>query len=66
MVSVLNDHPRRGSRRYHRTLIERSGLLALGAADRGNRGGTLAALRGALVATEKTGIWAPLLVLAPI
>jgi LuxR family maltose regulon positive regulatory protein len=66
VVSVLNDHPRRGSRRYHpRTLIERSGLLALGAADRGDRGGTLAALRDALVATEKTGIWAPLLVLAP-
>jgi LuxR family transcriptional regulator, maltose regulon positive regulatory protein len=67
VVSVLNDHPRRGSRRrYHpRTLIERSGLMALGAADRGDRGGTLAALRDALVATEKTGIWAPLLVLAP-
>jgi LuxR family transcriptional regulator, maltose regulon positive regulatory protein len=66
VVSVLNDHPRRGSRRCHpRTLIERSGLLALGAADRGDRGGTLAALRDALVATEKTGIWAPLLVLAP-
>jgi LuxR family transcriptional regulator, maltose regulon positive regulatory protein len=66
VVSVLNDHPRPGSRRYHpRTLIERSGLLALGAADRGDRGGALAALRDALVATEKTGIWAPLLVLAP-
>jgi LuxR family transcriptional regulator, maltose regulon positive regulatory protein len=66
VVSVLNDHPRRGSRRCHpRTLIERSGLLALGAADRGDRGGTLAALRDALVATETTGIWAPLLVLAP-
>jgi LuxR family maltose regulon positive regulatory protein len=66
VVSVLNDHPRRGSRRYHpRTLIERSGLLALGAADRGDRGGTVAALRDGLVATEKTGIWAPLLVLAP-
>jgi LuxR family transcriptional regulator, maltose regulon positive regulatory protein len=66
VVSVLNGHPRRGSRRCHpRTLIERSGLLALGAADRGDRGGTLAALRDALVATEKTGIWAPLLVLAP-
>jgi LuxR family transcriptional regulator, maltose regulon positive regulatory protein len=63
---VLNDPPRRGSRRCHpRTLIERSGLLALGAADRGDRGGTLAALRDALVAMEKTGIWAPLLVLAP-
>jgi LuxR family maltose regulon positive regulatory protein len=66
VVSVLNDHPRRRSRRCHpRTLIERSGLLALGAADRGDRGATLAALRDALVATEKTGIWAPLLVLAP-
>lgn len=66
VVSVLSDHPRRGSRRCHpRTLIERSGLLALGAADRGDRGGTLAALRDALVATEKTGIWAPLLVLLP-
>jgi LuxR family transcriptional regulator, maltose regulon positive regulatory protein len=65
VVSVLNDHPRRGRRWHPRTLIERSGLLALGAADRGDRGGTLAALRDALVATEKTGIWAPLLVLAP-
>jgi LuxR family maltose regulon positive regulatory protein len=66
VVSVLNDHPRRGARRCHpRTLIERHGLLALGAADRGDRGGTLAALREALVATEDTGIWAPLLVLAP-
>ncbi len=66
VVSVLNDHPRPGSRRCHpRTLIERSGLLALGAADRGDRGGTLTALRDALVATEETGIWAPLLVLAP-
>ena len=66
VVSVLSDHPRRRSRRCHpRTLIERSGLLALGAADRGDRGGTLAALRDALVASEKTGIWAPLLVLAP-
>lgn len=66
VVSVLSDHPRRGTRRCHpRTLIERSGLLAIGAADRGDRGATLAALRDALVATEKTGIWAPLLVLAP-
>jgi LuxR family transcriptional regulator, maltose regulon positive regulatory protein len=66
VVSVLNDNPRRGSRRCHpRTLIERSGLLALGAADRGDRGGTLAALRDALVVTDETGIWAPLLVMAP-
>jgi LuxR family transcriptional regulator, maltose regulon positive regulatory protein len=66
VVSVLSDPPPRGSRRCHpRTLIERSGLLALGAADRGDRGGTVAALRDALVATEETGIWAPLLVLAP-
>jgi DNA-binding CsgD family transcriptional regulator len=66
VVSVLSDHPRRGSRRLHpRSLIERSGLLALGAADRGDRGGTLASLRAALVVTEQTGIWAPLLVLAP-
>jgi LuxR family transcriptional regulator, maltose regulon positive regulatory protein len=66
VVSVLNDHPRRGSRRCHpRTMIERSGLLALGAAACGDRSGTLVALRDALVATEKTGIWAPLLVLAP-
>jgi LuxR family transcriptional regulator, maltose regulon positive regulatory protein len=66
VVSVLSNHQRRGSRRCHpRTLIERSGLLALGAADRGDWGATLAALRDALVATEKTGIWAPLLVLAP-
>jgi LuxR family maltose regulon positive regulatory protein len=66
VVSVLNDHPHGGWRRCHpRTLIERSGLLALGAADRGDRGGSLAALRDALVATEKTGIWAPLMVLAP-
>jgi LuxR family transcriptional regulator, maltose regulon positive regulatory protein len=66
VVSVLNDRPHGGWRRCHpRTLIERSGLLALGAADRGDRGGSLAALRDALVATEKTGIWAPLMVLAP-
>jgi LuxR family transcriptional regulator, maltose regulon positive regulatory protein len=66
VVSVLNDRPHGGWRRCHpRTLIERSGLLALGAADRGDRGGTLAALRDVLVATEKTGIWAPLMVLAP-
>ena len=66
VVSVLNDHHRRGSRRCHpRTLIERSGLLALGAADRGDSGATLVSLRDALVAMEKTGIWAPLLVLAP-
>ena len=66
VVSVLSDHPPRGSRRLHpRSLIERSGLLALGAADRGDRGGTLASLRAALVVTEQTGIWAPLLVLAP-
>jgi LuxR family transcriptional regulator, maltose regulon positive regulatory protein len=66
VVSVLSDHPRRGTRRCHpRTLIERSGLLALGAANRGDRGATLAALRDALVTTEETGIWAPLLVLAP-
>ncbi len=66
VVSILSDHPRRGARRSHpRTLIERAGLLALGAADRGDGGATLAALRDALVGTEKTGIWAPLLVLAP-
>jgi LuxR family transcriptional regulator, maltose regulon positive regulatory protein len=66
VVSVLNDHHGRGSRRCHpRTLIERSGLLALGAADRGDSGATLVSLRDALVAMEKTGIWAPLLVLAP-
>jgi len=66
VVSVLSDRPRRGSRRYHpRTLIERAGLLALGAADRGDRGAALVALRDALLATGKTGIWAPLLVLAP-
>ena len=66
VVSVLSDHHGRGSRRCHpRTLIERSGLLALGAADRGDRGATLVSLRDALVTTEETGIWAPLLVLAP-
>jgi LuxR family transcriptional regulator, maltose regulon positive regulatory protein len=66
VVSVLNDHHGRGSRRCHpRTLIERSGLLALGTADRGDSGATLMSLREALVAMEKTGIWAPLLVLAP-
>jgi LuxR family transcriptional regulator, maltose regulon positive regulatory protein len=66
VVSVLSDPPRQGLRRRHpRTVIERAGLLALGAADRGDRGATLVALRNALVATEKTGIWAPLLVLAP-
>jgi LuxR family maltose regulon positive regulatory protein len=66
VVSVLNDHHGRGSRRCHpRTLIERSGLLALGAADRGDSGAALVSLRDALVAMEKTGIWAPLLVLAP-
>lgn len=66
VVSVLSDRPRGRYRRCHpRTLIERAGLLALGAADRGDRGATLVALRDALLATEKTGIWAPLLVLAP-
>jgi LuxR family maltose regulon positive regulatory protein len=66
VVSVLSDHPRGGLRRCHpRSLIERAGLLALGAADRGDRGATLASLRDALMATEKTGIRAPLLVLAP-
>ncbi|MGH9289484.1 MAG: LuxR C-terminal-related transcriptional regulator, partial [Acidimicrobiales bacterium] len=66
VVSVLSDRPRRGSHRCHpRTLIERAGLLALGAADRGDRDAALVALRDALLATEKTGIWAPLLVLAP-
>jgi LuxR family transcriptional regulator, maltose regulon positive regulatory protein len=66
VVSVLSDHHARGSRRSHpRTRIERSGLLALGAAERGNRGTTLAAIRDALVAMESSGIWAPLLVLAP-
>jgi LuxR family transcriptional regulator, maltose regulon positive regulatory protein len=66
VVSVLSNHHPRGSRRCHpRTLIERSGLLALGAAERGDPGTTLAALREALVVTERTGIWAPLLVLAP-
>jgi LuxR family transcriptional regulator, maltose regulon positive regulatory protein len=66
VVSVLSDHHPRGSRRCHpRTLIERSGLLALGAAERGDPRATLAALREALVMTERTGIWAPLLVLAP-
>ena len=66
VVSVLSDHHARGTRRSHpRTLIERSGLLALGAAERGDRGATLAAIRDALVAMESSGIWAPLLVLAP-
>jgi LuxR family maltose regulon positive regulatory protein len=66
VVSVLSDHHARGTRRSHpRTLVERSGLLALGAAERGDRGATLAAIRDALVAMETSGIWAPLLVLAP-
>jgi LuxR family transcriptional regulator, maltose regulon positive regulatory protein len=66
VVSVLSDHHARDSRRSHpRTRIERSGLLALGAAERGDRGATLAAIRDALVAMESSGIWAPLLVLAP-
>ena len=63
---MLSDHHARGTRRSHpRTLIERSGLLALGAAERGDCGATLAAIRDALVAMETSGIWAPLLVLAP-
>ncbi|HKA85094.1 MAG TPA: LuxR C-terminal-related transcriptional regulator [Acidimicrobiales bacterium] len=66
VISVLSDHHARGARRSHpRTLIERSGLLALGAAERGDRGATVAAIRDALVALESSGIWAPLLVLAP-
>ncbi len=66
VVSVLSDHHARGTRRSHpRTLIERSGLLALGAAERGDRGATLEAVRDALVAMEGSGIRAPLLVLAP-
>ncbi|MGH9230296.1 MAG: LuxR C-terminal-related transcriptional regulator [Acidimicrobiales bacterium] len=66
VVSVLNDHHGPGSRRCHpRTLIERSGLLAVGAADRGDQGGALVSLQDALMASGRTGIVAPLLALAP-
>jgi LuxR family maltose regulon positive regulatory protein len=66
VLSVLEGRHDRGSSRCHpRTVIERAGLLALAAGDRGDHEATVAALHQALVAADQTGIRAPLLVLAP-
>ena len=50
---------------HRRTAIEQSGLVALAAAHLGDSAVTVAALRRALEGVATTGIWAPLLVLAP-